>query len=99
MFVLLRMCCCLSQGGQRPRVISVVSSLSLEASAPRAVCCGSAEHLRLSDKGGGCGWGWGVLGLCQRGTRSSCKPGQGQDAQRAVVCGSERAQALSMVGV
>lgn len=40
-----------------------------------------------------------VLGLRQRGDKFLLQPRQGQDAQRVVVCGSERAQALSIVEV
>lgn len=82
------MCAAVVLRKAKPHVVSAVSSLLLEASAPRAVCCGSAEHLRLSDKGGGVG-----------GDKFLLQPRQGQDAQRAVVCGSERAQVLSIVEV
>lgn len=84
----------------KPHVTSVVSNLLLEASAPRAVCSGSAKHLRLSDKGGGVGGrGGGGVGTASEGDKFLLRPGQGQDAQRAVVCESERAQALSIVEV
>lgn len=80
-------------------MISVVSNLLSEASAPRAVCSGSAKHLRLSDKGGGVGGRGLGVGTAPEGDKFLLQPGQGQDAQRAVVCGSERAQALSIVEV
>lgn len=74
------MCAAVVLRKAKPHVVSAVSSLLLEASAPRAVCCGSAEHLRLSDKGGGGEGGrWGVGTASEGGqvppaaqTRSGC---------------------------